>query len=131
MNCRWIKHKRKTIIKHIRWACIVYIVIFSGSRIIPNSTNAHTCPPHEHERTNAQTHSCMHTITQTIPNTHVWPLNVYPTKAYKLPLFPCTRNWIYPHCLVLVGSRNKFEYDFTIELILRLWIGITIEKTCY
>ena len=32
----------------------------------------------------------------------------------KPPLFPWARN--YPYCFVLVGSRNGFERDFTIEL---------------
>ena len=33
----------------------------------------------------------------------------------KAPLF-IWGNTLYPYCLVLVGSRNGFERDFTIEL---------------
>jgi len=33
----------------------------------------------------------------------------------KAPVVPLSKK-LYPYCLVLVGSRNGFEHDFTIKL---------------
>jgi len=38
-----------------------------------------------------------------------------PFRHQKFPVISFIKN-SYPHCLVLVGSRNGFERDFTIEL---------------
>ena len=39
-------------------------------------------------------------------------IDIPPSKA---PIVSVSKN-LYPHCLVVVGSRNRFEGDFTIAL---------------
>jgi len=43
-------------------------------------------------------------------------LHVWVRAPLKAPVVSLS-NKLYPYCLVLVGSRNGFERDFTIELI--------------
>ena len=49
-------------------------------------------------------------VARLTPNRSLWDRT--PSKA---PVFPLGKK-LYPHCLVLVGSRNGFEHEFTIKL---------------
>jgi len=53
----------------------------------------------------------------------------------KLPVVTLSKKF-YPYCLVLVGSRNRFERNFTIKLkqiegLMEDWLKMSNRPTCW